>query len=264
MRRYRTMIKGSASELTWLNKLAAKGWLLTRVHGNWYDFEQTAAHYRIFSEYVPNELAPTLAAHEQVFKILATVPLTVAEVQVVYTGSSESDMQQPRVDRQDAPLQLKIALALRTHDLNVMNVFFFVGLVFIISAIFLTNDGIPDVVGEVILNSWLLIAVILAVRAIRVHFDVARLRRETQNYDGAWMPTKHVFLKHLAADLETEKIDSIGTWQLVGHDKKGFYWYDVRSLASDIEIRDAVKAIVPAETTVNVVGALGLAPIGYF
>ena len=39
MRRYRTMIKGSSKELTWLNKLAAKGWLLTQVHGNWYDFD---------------------------------------------------------------------------------------------------------------------------------------------------------------------------------------------------------------------------------
>lgn len=264
MRRYRTMIKGSASELTWLNKLAAKGWLLTQVHGNWYDFEKTAAHYRIFSEYVPNELVPTLAAHERVFKVLAAVPLTVAEVQVVYTGSSEPKMQQPRVDHEDGPLQLKIALALRAHDLNVMNVFFFVGLIFIIMAIFLTHDGIPDTVGELILNIWLLIAAVLAIRAIRVHFDVARLRRETQNYDGAWMPTKHVFLKHLTVELDTKKIDSLGTWQLVGHDKKGFYWYDVRSLASDIEIRDAVKAIVPAETTVSVVGALGLAPIGYF
>jgi len=68
----------------------------------------------------------------------------------------------------------------------------------------------------------------------------------------------------LPAELETEKIDSIGTWQLVGHDKKGFYWYDVRTLASESEIRAAVKTIVPVETTVTVVGTLGLAPIGYF
>jgi len=264
MRRYRTMIKGSSKELTWLNKLAAKGWLLTQVHGNWYDFDRTTAHYRIFSEYVPNELVPTLAAHEQVFKVLAAAPLAVAAVQVVYTGSSAPKMQQPRVNRQDAPLQLKIAVAMRAHDLNVMNVFFFVGLVFIITAIFLTNDGIPNAVGEVILDTWLLIVVILAIRAIRVHFDVSRLRRETQNYDGAWLPTKHVFLKKLPAELETEKIDSIGTWQLVGHDKKGFYWYDVRTLASESEVRAAVKTIVPAETTVTVVGTLGLAPIGYF
>jgi len=264
MRRYRTLIKGSSTELSWLNKQAAKGWLLTRVHGNWYDFEKTTAHYRIFSEYVPNELAPTLANHEQVFKILATTPLTVADVQVMYTGSPEPKMQQPRVDRQDAPLQLKIALAMRTHDLNVMNVFFFVGLVFIITAIFVTKDSIPDNIGELMLSIWLLIVAVLAIRAIKVHAIVARLRRQTQNYDGAWMPTKHVFIKHLTTELETEKVASLGSWQLVGHDKKGFYWYDIRTLASDTEIQNAVKAIVPTEATVSVVGMLGLAPIGYF
>ncbi|BDZ29670.1 hypothetical protein RA086_00665 [Lactiplantibacillus sp. WILCCON 0030] len=263
MRRYRVLIKGSAPELTWLNKLAADGWLLTQINGNWYKFERTTAHYRILSEYVPNEVAETLTTHEHVFKVLTKVPLTVAKAQVVYTGSLHPQLQQSRVDHQDAPLELKIAVATRLRYLNEMDIALFMGLVIIIGSIIVTKDGIPDAVGDSMISIWVLCVAFFAMQSAKVHTIVARLRRETQNYNGAWRPTNHVFLEHLPADLDLEKVASLGEWRLVGHDKKGSYWYDVQSLASEIEIRDAVMAIAPKGTTVKVVSFLGLAPIGY-
>ncbi|MFC6200297.1 hypothetical protein ACFP1L_00135 [Lactiplantibacillus nangangensis] len=264
MRRYRTLIKGSASELIWLNRLAQKGWVITKVHGNWYDFKRTNAHYRIFSEYVPNEIATDMAtAHDQIFQVLASVPLAVAPVQVVYSGSTRDEVAQTRVEQHNAPLELKIALAMRSHQLNVMNTFFFVGLAFIIIALLITHGAIPNEIQSWIGTIWLTITAVLALRSSHSHRIARQLRQETQNYDGAWRPTMHVFLKPFLSDLDTDKLASLGHWHLVGHGKN-VYWYDLETLASDEEVRQSVKKIVPADVTVTVMTSLGLAPIGYF
>lgn len=261
MRRYRTLIKGSATELVWLNRLAQKGWVLTKVHGNWYDFKKTNAHYRIFSEYVPNEVAADMAAaHDQVFQVLASTPLVVAPVQVVYSGSTRAEVAQTRVEQHNAPLELKIALAIRSHQLNVVSTFFYTGLVFIIIAIFVTHDAIPYEVQSWMGTIWLVITAVLALRSSRSHRIARQLRQETQNYEGAWQPTMHVFLKPFLTDLDTDKLESLGHWHLVGHGKN-VYWYDVETEASDAEVRQSVQKVVPANVTVTVVTSHGFAPI---
>ncbi|AVK61736.1 hypothetical protein C5Z25_08070 [Lactobacillus sp. CBA3605] len=263
MRRYRTMIKGSATELTWLNKMAQKGWLLAGITGNWYQFTATKAHYRLFSEYVNTEVVTALTGKPAIFEILATVPLKAPKMQVIYTGSTQPEVQQARVDQQDAQIQLKIVLGMRAHQLNLMNIAIYAGLVIIIALLFIMGvQRFDSVFGPIILIELALIG-FRALRAKKLQRVANQLRVRTQNYDGAWKPTMHIFLKKMPADLDVEKLASLGDWMLVGNDKKGTYWYDLHTLASEAEIRAALKPVLPAGVTVNVMSWLGLAPIGF-
>lgn len=76
----------------------------------------------------------------------------------------------------------------------------------------------------------------------------------------------HVFVSALTADLDTEKpaLKSLGRWALVGHSKKGQYWYDLQTLANATEIKQTLRPFVATDTNVNVLSWLGLAPLGWF
>ncbi|AVK64302.1 hypothetical protein C5Z26_09330 [Lactobacillus sp. CBA3606] len=264
MQRYRTMIKGSATELTWLNKMAQKGWLLAGIKGNWYQFTATTAHYRLFSEYVSTEVVPTLTSEAAIFEILATVPLKATpKMQVIYTGSTQPDIQHARVDQQDAQIQLKIVLGMRAHQLNLMNIAVYAGLLMVIALIFSLGVQQSDTVIWPVIFIWLALIGFRVLRAKKLQRVANQLRVRTQNYDGAWKPTMHIFLKKMPADLDVEKVASLGDWMLVGNDKQGTYWYDLHTLASEAEIRTALKPVLPAGVTVYVMSWLGLAPIGF-
>ncbi|MCG0791093.1 hypothetical protein IMAU10566_01417 [Lactiplantibacillus plantarum] len=122
MWRYQMAVKGSEQELRWLNQQAQRGQLLRRIRGNWYQFQKTTTRYQVFSEYVSGNVATEIDDQHTPFKLLARLQLTKPAVQVIYTGTAQTELQGARVDRQDAPLQLKIALAQRGHLLNVMNI----------------------------------------------------------------------------------------------------------------------------------------------
>ncbi|KLD56933.1 hypothetical protein WP50_37420 [Lactiplantibacillus plantarum] len=102
--------------------------------------------------------------------------------------------------------------------------------------------------------------------AHRLQNQISQLRRDTEQYDGAWMPTMHVFVSALTADLDTEEpaLKSLGRWTLVGHSKKGQYWYDLQTLANAAEIKQTLRPFVATDTNVNVLSWLGLAPLGWF
>ena len=261
MRRYKLTIKGSESELKWLNHLAKKGWLLKSVRGNWYQFTKTSKTYRLFSEYVTDDVATDLKQPQGPFQVLTTVHLTNPEIWVCYSGTTEPQLQATRVDAGDAELQLKIALAMRAHLLNRMNILFALGLLLVIGLIYFnvfTDDGM-----EWIVFFWLVISFTPAFMAGKVHRQSNALRVRTGDYRGAWRPTQHVFLNHMSHDLDLDKVKDIGEWTLVGHDQKGMYWYDVRSLASLAEIKKTLQPIVGDSVDISVMSYLGLAPIGY-
>ena len=50
MWRFKLAIRGSESELKWLNHLAQRGWLLSGGRGYWYQLTKTTQTYRRFSE----------------------------------------------------------------------------------------------------------------------------------------------------------------------------------------------------------------------
>mgnify|MGYP004711601347 CR=1 FL=1 len=93
MWKHRFLIKGSQQEVEWLNRLAAKRYLLTRICGNWYQFKRVATAYRVFSEYVPQDVATAMVQEGTAFKVLATIQLQDPDVQVVYTGSDQPVLQ---------------------------------------------------------------------------------------------------------------------------------------------------------------------------
>nr|WP_236039296.1 hypothetical protein [Lactiplantibacillus plantarum] len=130
------------------------------------------------------------------------------------------------------------------------------------------HRGDTDLIGV-----WMLMLLVglLAVLGLyrtahRLQNQISQLRRDTEQYDGAWMPTMHVFVSALTADLDTEKpaLKSLGRWTLVGHSKKGQYWYDLQTLANATEIKQTLRPFVATDTNVNVLSWLGLAPLGWF
>lgn len=260
MWRYQATIKGSTQELHWLNRQAQRGRLLQQVRGNWYQFKPTTAQYQVFSEYVTRTVVTTIAAQNTPFIILTTVQLAKPEIQVIYTATKRAPLQGMRVDRQDAPLQLKIALAQRGHLLNLMNIRLVVGLVFAVILIYLNVLG--DDAASWCMLGWLIFTFYPAWQASRIHKQVNALRVITQQYDDAWRPTMHVFLKNMPTELDTEKVASLGYWQYVGQDHRGMYWYDLRTLTSATEIKETLQPIVGDSVTISIVSWLGLAPIG--
>jgi len=73
----------------------------------------------------------------------------------------------------------------------------------------------------------------------------------------------HVYIEPLKDGINTDTLKSLGRWHLVGHSRKGGYWYDLQTLATESEIKQVLRPIVPTETKVNVISWLGLAPIGW-
>lgn len=266
MRRWHTFIKGSEQELAWLNQQAARGWLLTGVHGSCYQFKATDQKYRIFSEYVTLAVAAEVPAASAPFEQLATVELANPAIKVIYTGSTQPALQQVQVRRHgDLMMELNIATAMRGHFLNMMNVVLFSGLLLIVAATFVSQDNLPEWFTDTYLTLWLMLGAYFLLKAIKIHHVADDLRVKTQYYDDAWLPTQHVFFEHLPADLNLDdpQLKSMGRWQLVGHDQKGTYWYDLQTLSSLDEIKQTLQAVVGPDVKVNVLSFLGLGPIGY-
>ncbi len=261
MWRFKLAIRGSESELKWLNHLAQRGWLLSGGRGYWYQLTKTTQTYRLFSEYVTPDVVADLQQRPGPFDLLAMVRLKKPDVAVVYSGTTEPKLMQTRVDAGDASLQLKIALAMRAHLLNWMNGFFVTGLIIMVGLIYFNRLGETAMDWAIFL--WLVISFTPAVMASKVHRQSNILRVRTQEYTDAWKPTQHVFLKNMHSDLDLNKVKSIGEWQLVGHDKKGTYWYDVHTLASLAEIKQTLQPVVGDSVEISIMSFLGLAPIGY-
>ena len=261
MWRYHVTVKGSDDELKWLNQQAQRGQRLCRITGNWYQFQATKTPVQLFSEYVTSEVATDIEASQPPFELVTKLHLKQPDVQVIYTATTQASLDVTRVDRQNAPLQLKVALAQRGHLMNVMNLRVVLGLLLAMILIYfrLMNDTWGGWYGLI----WILFSFYPAWQASRIHKQANALRVVTQQYDDAWRPTMHVFLKNMAAPLEIEKVASIGQWQYVGQDHRGMYWYDVRTLASASEIKQTLQPALSRSVTVSIVSWLGLAPIGY-
>ncbi|MDG6769458.1 hypothetical protein ACEWFP_11760 [Lactiplantibacillus plantarum] len=260
MWRYQMAVKGSEQELRWLNQQAQRGQLLRRIRGNWYQFQKTATRYQVFSEYVSGNVATEIDDQHTPFELLTRLQLTKPAVQVIYTGTAQTELQGARVDRQDAPLQLKIALAQRGHLLNVMNIRLVVGLIL---AVIVISLNVSDNVASWGMLAWLLFTFYPAWQASRLHKQANALRVIMQQYDDAWRPTMHVFLKNMSTELDTEKVAGLGAWAYVGKDHHGMYWYDLKTLASAAEIKQSLQPIVGDSVSVSIVSWLGLAPIGF-
>lgn len=261
MWRYRVSVKGSASERRWLNRRAQHGWKLTAIHGNWYRFAKTTAKLQIFSEYVPSKLAVPPGSARGPFEVLVTCPINEPDVVVLYSAAAKAThLIKGKVDNGDATLQLKVALALRAHQLNLMNIFFIGGLAIVATL------GFKGILVEPALDwtiaLWLAISLCPLLVALRAHRQVVRLRLRTQQYQDAWKPTQHVFLSHMTQELDVERVKDLGEWTLVGHGKN-VYWYDVRTLASLAEIKQALRPVVGPDVEISVLSFLGLGPIGF-
>lgn len=264
MWRFRFLIKGSEQELKWLNKLAKRGWCLAGIHGNWYRFKHVRTTFRIFSEYVPSELVTEITKATQIFQVLATVQVKKPDIQVVYTGSDQPEVIQTQVSPGDPKMRLDVALGMRDKAMNTINLLIFLGVVFFGALIFMMQNGNQ----LLMIQLYMLVGIYVLFRfwrsAKNLQQQIVVLRRETRDYDGAWMPTMHVYIEPLTAELDTEALKSLGRWRLVGHSRKGGYLYDLQTLASESEIKQVLRPVVLNEATVNVVSWLGLAPIGWF
>lgn len=261
MRRYRILVKGSPQELTWLNRLAQKGWLFTAVHGGWYEFKAVTATYRIFTEYVPVDVA-TETTPQSVFQLLTTVTLNQPAVQVVYSASQHDPLKQADLTLlNDEDTQLKATLGLRSKLLSLADGWTIgsVILITILLAIFRGNG--PAWLFKAIVGVWFVVCAWLVIQILRVHRPAKRLRARLQDYDGAWRPTMHVFLTNMSAPLDLDQVGSLGNWRLVGQSKKGAYWYDVQTNASQAEIKQVVQPVVGADVKVDVMSFLGLWPL---
>lgn len=269
MMRYRFLIKGSAQELAWLNREASRGWLLSAIKGNWYHFKKVDQTYRLFSEYVPTEVATAMTADQQLFQVLATVQVQKPDIQVVYTGTDEPALMETPITPGDPQMRLQVALNLRDKALNTINVMIFVGVVGLgVAAYAMVNDDSGN--SALAFFLYLLFMIWAVLRFVKVgknlQTQIVKLRRDTLDYDGAWMPTMHIFLTSMLTDLDTETptLASLGRWHLVGHSDKGEYWYDLQTLASEAEIAQSIKPCIPKTVQINVVSWLGLAPLGWF
>lgn len=269
MWRHRFLIKGSEQELAWLNAQAQRRYLLMAIHGNWYQFKKVPTIYRVFSEYVPQAIAADMSNSNSAFQVLAQVQVQQPDVQIVYTGSDQPALQQTTMAPTDPKIRLQVALQLRDRAMNTINLSLYAGVVvWGLFLILILHRGDTDLIGI-----WMLMLLVglLAVLGLyrtahRLQNQISQLRRDTEQYDGAWMPTMHVFVSALTADLDTEKpaLKSLGRWTLVGHSKKGQYWYDLQTLANAIEIKQTLRPFVATDTNVNVLSWLGLAPLGWF
>jgi len=182
----------------------------------------------------------------------------------VYTGSTQPEVVAAQVSPGDPQMRLKVALGMRDKAMNTMNLIIYLGVGFLAVLVFTMNNPIQmDLIGAYALIG-LLVAFRFVLSAKNLQKQIAILRRDTQSYDGAWMPTMHVFIDPLTTDLDTEALKSLGRWQLVGHSRKGAYWYDLQTLASESEIKQVLHPVVPTDATVNVMSWLGMAPIGWF
>ncbi|WP_272524776.1 hypothetical protein [Lactiplantibacillus plantarum] len=269
MWRHRFLIKGSEQELAWLNAQAQRRYLLMAIHGNWYQFKKVPTIYRVFSEYVPQAIAADMSNSNSAFQVLAQVQVQQPDVQIVYTGSDQPALQQTTMAPTDPKIRLQVALQLRDRAMNTINLSLYAGVVvWGLFLILILHRGDTDLIGV-----WMLMLLVglLAVLGLyrtahRLQNQISQLRRDTEQYDGAWMPTMHVFVSALTADLDTEKpaLKSLGRWTLVGHGKKGQYWYDLQTLANATEIKQTLRPFVATDTNVNVLSWLGLAPLGWF
>lgn len=269
MWRHRFLIKGSEQELAWLNAQAQRRYLLMAIHGNWYQFKKVPTIYRVFSEYVPQAIAADMSNSNSAFQVLAQVQVQQPDVQIVYTGSDQPALQQTTMAPTDPKIRLQVALQLRDQAMNTINLSLYAGVVvWGLFLILILHRGDTDLIGV-----WMLMLLVglLAVLGLyrtahRLQNQISQLRRDTEQYDGAWMPTMHVFVSALTADLDTEEpaLKSLGRWTLVGHSKKGQYWYDLQTLANAIEIKQTLRPFVATDTNVNVLSWLGLAPLGWF
>ncbi|WP_161048286.1 hypothetical protein [Lactiplantibacillus plantarum] len=267
--RHRFLIKGSEQELAWLNAQAQRRYLLMAIHGNWYQFKKVPTIYRVFSEYVPQAIAADMSNSNSAFQVLAQVQVQQPDVQIVYTGSDQPALQQTTMAPTDPEVRLQVALQLRDQAMNTINLSLYAGVVvWGLFLILILHQGDTDLIGV-----WMLMLLVglLAVLGLyrtahRLQNQISQLRRDTEQYDGAWMPTMHVFVSALTADLDTEEpaLKSLGRWTLVGHSKKGQYWYDLQTLANAAEIKQTLRPFIATDTNVNVLSWLGLAPLGWF
>ncbi|WP_301703495.1 hypothetical protein [Lactiplantibacillus plantarum] len=269
MWRHRFLIKGSEQELAWLNAQAQRRYLLMAIHGNWYQFKKVPTIYRVFSEYVPQAIAADMSNSNSAFQVLAQVQVQQPDVKIVYTGSDQPALQQTTMAPIDPKVRLQVALQLRDQAMNTINLSLYAGVVvWGLFLILILHQGDTDLIGV-----WMLMLLVglLAVLGLyrtahRLQNQISQLRRDTEQYDGAWMPTMHVFVSALTADLDTEEpaLKSLGRWTLVGHSKKGQYWYDLQTLANAAEIKQTLRPFIATDTNVNVLSWLGLAPLGWF
>ncbi|RRK10888.1 hypothetical protein D1831_04845 [Lactiplantibacillus garii] len=268
MWKHRFMIKGSKQELAWLNRMAQRHYLLVDIWNSWYHFKRVTTTYHLFSEYVPTDLVPEMAKANQMFKVLATYEVSNPDIQVVYTGTDQTVSTQ--VTPGDPQMRLKVGLRMRDQALNTVNVTIYsvVGFWAVLLFLVISQGGSNLDTG---MTLWFLTIMIAGVAVFRLYHSAKKLqdqivilRRDTNDYDGAWMPTMHVFVSPLTADLDTSALKSLGRWSLVNRTNKGAYWYDLQTLASEAEIKTSLKPYVEPDSKVSVVSWLGLAPLGWF
>ena len=263
MWRYRFLIKGSVQELKWLNRLAQHGWLLSKIRGNWYHFKHVKTTFRLFSEYVPTELVAEITQANRLFQVLATVQVKKPDIQVVYTGSDRPEVLQAHVSPGDPQMRLKVALGMRDQAMNTINLLIYLGVGFFGVLIFTMQNGNQLLIAQIYMLFGMYVLFRFWLSAKNLQKQIVILRRDTRDYDGAWLPTMHVYIDPLQTDLDTDALKSLGRWRLVGHSRKGAYWYDLQTLASESEIKQVVKPLIPAEAKVAVISWLGLAPLGW-
>ncbi|WP_338209550.1 hypothetical protein [Lactiplantibacillus paraxiangfangensis] len=269
MWKHRFMIKGSKEELAWLNREAKRHYLLVGIWNSWYHFKRVTTTYQIFSEYVSTDFVPELAKANQQFKVLATYEVSNPDIQVVYTGTDQAVV--TKVLPGDPQMRLKVGLRMRDQAMNTVNVVLYSAVAFLGIVMFLVLNIDDANRGENAMTIWFFAAVIIGVVVFRLYRaakqlqdQIVILRRDTENYDGAWMPTMHVFIDPLTTDLDTEALKSLGRWSLVNQTSKGAYWYDLQTLASASDIKASLKPYTTPTTHVSVVSWLGLAPLGWF
>ena len=240
MQKRRFFLKGSAAEVAWLNRQAARGYQLTAIHGLTYQFAPVPQARQVIAEYLPQ---PTLQAMTTVFPSLVSYTFH-NDMAVVYSTVTPEQ----RVVNDDQRYRLAVYRHARDIALNWLN-----GWVLVIwlamSATIVISSQIRAtplltrllLVGLAIGAGLMVAGIIAGCRAaIRCHREVCRLIRVTGDDRDAWKPTFHVLFKHQPAIPDTACWEDLGQWQLALHNQRGDYYFELKTTLSELEINNTL------------------------
>lgn len=265
MRKIKLFPKGSKEEEQWLNDYGKQGWKLNRVGKLSYNFEKNKNADQIMTTYTLNAVNPKQEKGHlvQEFKI-KNPPITVRYYRVA-NQEKKSDK-----SKEDVVLSSKIVIAMRERVLKLQLGWALLGAILLVGMMLvLTINGTASqndigVLGALMGNFvfWTLFLVWVAglVFVLRISGYCKRMdekyRLLTQNFSGSVLDIKFITITSSDEKLNMDLAKDVGNWQLISQ-KNGNFQYAVRTLISDKEIKQRVKAEVPNVETVDFVKPLG-------
>ncbi|WP_047999060.1 hypothetical protein [Lactiplantibacillus herbarum] len=261
MYRHRFFLRGSIAEVAWLNQQAARGQQLVAIRGLTYQFKSVSTAPQLTAEYLPKTTLQTMAPD---FQPVASHIFHVDDLAVAYSQITENQ----RVVTNDEPYRLAVYRHARDVALNwlngwVLSVWLFISAVIVLSSQLQATPLLTRlllIVLAVSAGAMVVGASVAVLAAVRCHREVCRLIRLTGDDRDAWKPTFHIWFKHQTSTPDTERLEALGTWQLTMHNQRGDYYFDLKTLLSEQEIKQTLAKLVAQQDFV-VMSWLGLYPL---